>query len=869
MERLIKIIDSGKPRYTLEPTHIILGKMYDHESEELVIERPKIEADSTCTLIVADISGKIVDNIDMSSNRYKIRNNLSQYSRVQLAFSFSKGDGYIKGSEIAYGDFGVTLKPTGFVPVEPEEKTNFNYLVGKAFVDVKRNDKNLDFYNLSNQVVASVEAGTGGGSDITKTSELENDGDGTSPFVTEAGLEGDLEIITQELADKASLGSPNEFSEAQTFNNTVTHNGEVVINTTPSMNSGVNVHNKPIKLFDAKKDIVTEITTEDIKIHNGTGEQAVTYTNTFPKDNGTLALTKQVDTKLDKAGGSITGNLAVQGNLSVKGEVTTEKQKTLEVENNFIYTNANKVELQSLLSGLAIYKDGTNIYAIAYDPASNSVKLGLGYRDEQGVFHFNDGEGSPIAIRVDSADLIDNHIMVWDATANKLKDSGSTISEITTELDKKLDKVTTYGDGRDRAYCATHTGESIMTDISSYNHKNTIVKRNDYGNFRIGTPAAKSGFLDYDENNAINVQYANLHLVSKEDYATKDTAGIVKVREDRYSGIMQNADHILFIQQAVDTQIDAKSDGYNPITSANLNYAVTSALTADNGISLTDNQKTSAQQKLGVKDALDGKLNRLAQGENNRVYVRTTNGEDTSLPFTYTAEADSIAKRSASGTLAVETPTQEDDATNKKYVDNQSQKYLSLTGESGTLDDNQYALVTGYDNLIIQRAGVDLKRCGHPVDNQGNYVFISPYYTQPNGTEEFVAYIITIKTDKTWTSTIKNFLQIGQQLEEEVDKLAQSYEQSDADNAIIIRNGNIVTQMVTFDVTGNAEKIWSFPYSYDAGKTPICWVNCVSEGNSASNGAAVISKSNTSMTIRVCGVNTEVSLFAQGWITQV
>ncbi len=100
-----------------------------------------------------------------------------------------------------------------------------------------------------------------------------------------------------------------------------------------------------------------------------------------------------------------------------------------------------------------------------------------------------------------------------------------------------------------------------------------------------------------------------------------------------------------------------------------------------------------------------------------------------------------------------------------------------------------------------------------------------------------------------------------------VDKLAQSYEQSDTDNAVIIRNGNIVTQMVTFNVTGNSEKIWSFPYSYDVGKNPICWCNSIAEGQSVSNGAAVISWTNTSMTVRNCGVDSNITFYAQGWIT--
>ena len=142
-----------------------------------------------------------------------------------------------------------------------------------------------------------------------------------------------------------------------------------------------------------------------------------------------LAKSTDLDSKLNTNGGTISGNLSVQGNLTVVGETITEKQKELEVEDNFIYTNANKVDLTALLSGIAIYKNGTDIYAIAYDPATDSVKLGLGTRDEQGVFHFNTGEGSPVAVRADSADLTDNHIIIWNAASHKFIDSGKTIAD--------------------------------------------------------------------------------------------------------------------------------------------------------------------------------------------------------------------------------------------------------------------------------------------------------------------------------------------------------------------------------------------------------------------------------------------------------
>ena len=71
--------------------------------------------------------------------------------------------------------------------------------------------------------------------------------------------------------------------------------------------------------------------------------------------------------KYDKTGGVITGNVSIQGDLTVSGTTTTEKEKQLLVEENVIATNANKVDLKTLLSGLAINKNADATYGIMYD----------------------------------------------------------------------------------------------------------------------------------------------------------------------------------------------------------------------------------------------------------------------------------------------------------------------------------------------------------------------------------------------------------------------------------------------------------------------------------------------------------------------
>lgn len=202
------------------------------------------------------------------------------------------------------------------------------------------------------------------------------------------------------------------------------------------------------------------------------------------------------------------------------------------------------------------------------------------------------------------------------------------------------------------------------------------------------------------------------------------------------------------VEDTTQEQIDAlKTSKQDTLTETQLN-AVNSGITSEKVTQIDTNTSN-----------LDGKLNKLAVGESNRVYVRGENSTDTSLPFTYSAEANSIPKRNASGQVQVANPIQDEDAVNKGYAD-KLQRYLSLSGEAGTLDDDQYELVKQNDNLIIQRVGLDFRRCGYPSNGTGDYIFFCDHYTKPNGTEEWVDYFITIKQDKSWETTIKNHIQV-------------------------------------------------------------------------------------------------------------
>lgn len=139
----------------------------------------------------------------------------------------------------------------------------------------------------------------------------------------------------------------------------------------------------------------------------------------------------ELEKKYDKTGGTITGDVAIQGDLTVSGTTTTEKEKQLLVEDNVIATNANKIDLKTLLSGLAINKNENATYGIMYDPTDDTVKFGEGTLDADNKFVFNNGEGHPLTIRADSAAFTDAHLVKWDAASNSFVDAGTSVNEIT------------------------------------------------------------------------------------------------------------------------------------------------------------------------------------------------------------------------------------------------------------------------------------------------------------------------------------------------------------------------------------------------------------------------------------------------------
>ena len=339
---------------------------------------------------------------------------------------------------------------------------------------------------------------------------------------------------------------------------------------------------------------------------------------------------EDLEKKYDKTGGTISGDVSIQGNLTVSGTTTTEKEKQLLVEENVIATNANKVDLKTLLSGLAINKNASATYGIMYDPADDSVKLGLGTLDAEKKFTFNDSgtDGKAIATRADSSELTDGDLVKWDGTTNSLVDSGK-------KTDDFVPKVTVTK-GSNLAYVARKEGTQGTITIEAIPIENSIVQRSAGGVVKVGTA------VEY--NDAMPKKQVEDNFLAKITKGGGMWAYIVNGND--------NQDVLALDHSASNWSLARRGAGG----------------TLKVGTAVAD---SDAMPKKQVEDGFVPKIE--IQPGQTRAYIIRNDGnvshqEAALIDISYTEW--SLVMRAQGGVVRVGTPVGVNDATNKAYVDN-------------------------------------------------------------------------------------------------------------------------------------------------------------------------------------------------------
>lgn len=146
----------------------------------------------------------------------------------------------------------------------------------------------------------------------------------------------------------------------------------------------------------------------------------------------------QDDKKLDKAGGTITGNLSVNGgvtvvgNLTVNGTTTTIDSTTLQVKDKLIeVAHGNTTKLTSP-AGLVVPKyDGTNSGALVFD-GNGIAQVGKVEFDANGNIDTTKGGLQTLATRTN---LVGGNLVQYDSTNKTLVDSGNKVGDFALKTD--------------------------------------------------------------------------------------------------------------------------------------------------------------------------------------------------------------------------------------------------------------------------------------------------------------------------------------------------------------------------------------------------------------------------------------------------
>lgn len=181
----------------------------------------------------------------------------------------------------------------------------------------------------------------------------------------------------------------------------------------------------------------------------------------------------QDDKKLDKTGGTITGDLAVNGgvtiggNLTVSGTTTTVDSTTLQVKDKLIEVAHGNTEKLTTPAGLVAPKyDGTNSGALVFN-GDGIASVGDVVLDASGNIDVTQSNLQPLATRTG---LVNDNLVKYDGTNQTLVDTGKKISDFATAAQGET------------ADAAKEEADANATEISNIKDGTTVVKKADHAN---------------------------------------------------------------------------------------------------------------------------------------------------------------------------------------------------------------------------------------------------------------------------------------------------------------------------------------------------------------------------------------------------
>ena len=312
-------------------------------------------------------------------------------------------------------------------------------------------------------------------------------------------------------------------------------------------------------------------------------------------------------------------------------------------------------------------------YFATQTPTANTLPM----RDASGRFQVADGVAPKQAVNKSQLDSAVNGFVKADeenrftapntfteaALFDKGLNSDGSIS-VTNSVFKVLNN-SLNSDGTEKDYVAQYDADKITIEENTAEYVLEFPKKSGI----LATLSDVSGrSLDLKHSEIVNVDTTS----SKEDAwkLTDDDASLSIYHKNTISQTGFTLSKNYAALQATETDDNTTSSALISFSSDSISLGVNNqAENKSSTITITkDGVEIDGAHVASVGDVA-GKVDKFAESVANEVYARTTDGVDSGIPFSYAAEGDTIAKRSASGTLAVEDPTQEKDAANKKFVE--------------------------------------------------------------------------------------------------------------------------------------------------------------------------------------------------------
>lgn len=412
--------------------------------------------------------------------------------------------------------------------------------------------------------------------------------------------------------------------------------------------------------------------------------------------------------KLDVTGGKISGSLDVGGDLSVAGDFTAkgktfiEEATTLAVKNAIIETNAGKIDLKTILSGLAINKNENATYGLMYDPTDDTVKFGLGSIDENGKFTFNLNEGAALAVRADSRLLYDGHVISWNAERNEFVDSGVNSADIAVKselahLEAKIneniirDPSKTYlvykgttvpsvsmdvGEWTFRAGVVIDWGDgSSQTAVANVKNEHTYTDGVEYHLIAISGLTAIPSICFYDDESIIEA-----YISTDAPYMTINMSAFesaIRLKKIRFSNKVTELAGMAFLHcTSLETMIfegtTAPTLGVPepiPINDIKKIFVPKSAVNAYKTAPTWSNYVDKIVYEIDSSD-LDGYVKaKSVLADQQVVYVASPNNPNDGVYLSLQKTGYTIPRRYANGQMEVGDPEGDSDAIPKKYAE--------------------------------------------------------------------------------------------------------------------------------------------------------------------------------------------------------